>query len=198
MLDSVLYLRFEGLAVNRMGDRWSLMKRARWNVTKTVTVISRARDSSAISTTLPLTRYTGLFAMETRQIRVLHLVKPSQTYILSRSPAPMAIYPITGASADIASRFATVSLKTCIELICDSSSEIFSDSRKDYSVYSLDPLESYGPSSSSSPPGQSVACGRLSAIRSSHNRAMVTGTLMKDKMGQNALELVFVLHEVRS
>ncbi|KAE9408661.1 hypothetical protein BT96DRAFT_667367 [Gymnopus androsaceus JB14] len=133
--------------------------------------------------------------METRQIRVLHLVSPSQVYVISRSPAPMPIYPITGASPEIATRFATVSLKTCVEIIYDSCSEIFS-SNLDHSVHTLDPLEAHGAaSSSSSTHGVPVACGRLSAIRSSNNRTMVTGTLMKDRAGQNALEVVFVLYE---
>ncbi|KAJ4483736.1 hypothetical protein J3R30DRAFT_3402371 [Lentinula aciculospora] len=135
--------------------------------------------------------------MECRQIRVFHSVAPAQTYILSRSPFSMQIFPINENSTASPLQFASVSLKSCIDLICNSSPEIFSDSQKDFSVYSLDPLESLASVASCSTSSQtiSVACGRISAIRSSNGHAVVNGTLVKDRVGQEALQLVFVLCE---
>ncbi|KAJ3733827.1 hypothetical protein DFJ43DRAFT_197421 [Lentinula guzmanii] len=135
--------------------------------------------------------------MENKQIRVLHSVAPAQTYILSRSPSPIQIYLVNESSSGNPPQFASVSLKSCMDILYISSPELFSNTRKDFSVYCLDPLESPASVASTSTSTQtvSVACGRLSAIRSSDGRAMVTGTLVKDRVGHEALQLVFVLCE---
>ncbi|KAH7876777.1 uncharacterized protein C8R40DRAFT_1098645 [Lentinula edodes] len=121
--------------------------------------------------------------MKNRYIRVLHSVSPAQTYVLSRSPSPVQIYPINENSIGNSTQFASTSLKSCIDIIYNSSPELFNNSKKDFSVYSLDPLESLASVASTSTSLQtvSVACGRISAIRASNGHSKV----------------VFVLCEVR-
>lgn len=131
---------------------------------------------------------------QNRRIRILHSVAPSQTYILSCSPSTVPIYPLNDGNA---TQFATVSLRTCIEIIYEASSELFTDSLKDYSVYCMDPLESLSMASSSKPVTVACGLGRVSTIRASHDRTRVTGTMMRDRTGQESLEVVFVLREVR-
>ncbi|KAJ3843574.1 hypothetical protein F5878DRAFT_604586 [Lentinula raphanica] len=135
--------------------------------------------------------------MESKQIRVLHSIAPAETYILSRSTSPMQVYPVNNASGNTI-QFADVSLKSCMDIIHASSPDLFSSSKKDFSVYCMDPLESSALMASTSTSFQpvSVACGRLSAIRLSDGQAMVTGTLVRDRVGQEALQLVFVLREI--
>ncbi|KAJ3867994.1 hypothetical protein EV359DRAFT_78105 [Lentinula novae-zelandiae] len=135
--------------------------------------------------------------MKNRNIRVLHSVSPAQTYVLSRSPSPVQIYPINENSTGNSTQFASASLKSCIDIIYNSSPELFNNSKKDFSVYSLDPLESLASVASTSTSSQtvSVACGRISAIRASDGHSIVTGTIVKDRVGQEALQVVFVLCE---
>ncbi|GAW05594.1 protein [Lentinula edodes] len=135
--------------------------------------------------------------MKNRYIRVLHSVSPAQTYVLSRSPSPVQIYPINENSIGNSTQFASASIKSCIDIIYNSSPELFNNSKKDFSVYSLDPLESLASVASTSTSLQtvSVACGRISAIRASNGHSTVTGTLVKDRVGQEALQVVFVLCE---
>ncbi|KAF9070783.1 hypothetical protein BDP27DRAFT_1323010 [Rhodocollybia butyracea] len=132
---------------------------------------------------------------QNRRIRILHSVAPSQTYILSCSPSTVPIYPLNDGNA---TQFATVSLRTCIEIIYEASSELFTDSLKDYSVYCMDPLESLSMASSSKPVTVACGLGRVSTIRASHDRTRVTGTMMRDRTGQESLEVVFVLREVQN
>ncbi|KAJ3852652.1 hypothetical protein EV368DRAFT_82312 [Lentinula lateritia] len=135
--------------------------------------------------------------MKSRYIRVLHSVSPAQTYVLSRSPSPVQIYPINENTTGNSTQFASASLKSCIDIIYNSSPELFNNSKKDFSVYSLDPLESLASVASTSTSSQtvSVACGRISSIRTSDGHFTVTGTLVNDRIGQEALQVVFVLCE---
>ncbi|KIK68983.1 hypothetical protein GYMLUDRAFT_53493 [Collybiopsis luxurians FD-317 M1] len=138
-------------------------------------------------------------------VRVLHSVSPSQSYVLSRSPTPITIYPVppksqpqntqNSSSSLPPPRFARVSLKACIDIICENSSELFNDNTRDYSVYTLDPLETFALTST---PGAnsrqvSLACGRISSIRALNDPTTVVGTMTEDRFGQEFLEVVFVL-----
>lgn len=114
--------------------------------------------------------------------------------------------------------FGTASLKTCLDAICISSPELVQDKRRDFSVYVLDPLESNsapaqvnipnavsGSQSSDSrstpeqPRGLAVALGLMSwaLMLDERDSTPVTGTVIKLPTGQEALEIIFALKEVR-
>lgn len=115
--------------------------------------------------------------------------------------------------------YATASLKTCLNAICRSSPELVQDFTRDFSVYVLDPLESdsapvlvniASPLSGSLPVktnqsiaepsrGVAVGLGLMSwALLADESDAIdVTGTLIKLGTGQEALEVIFALREVR-
>ncbi|KAF5388838.1 hypothetical protein D9757_005601 [Collybiopsis confluens] len=130
-------------------------------------------------------------------VRVLHLVSPSQKYIFSDSLVPMTVCPLPPKpqleNSPPQPRFAAVSLKACIDIICDSSSELFDDGSNDYSVYSLDPWESYGKEEAIR------ALGRMSSLRSLNASSLIiNGAMSENPLGQELLEVVFLLVVTRA
>jgi len=113
--------------------------------------------------------------------------------------------------------YATTFLKTCLDTICRSSPELVQDVARDFSVYVLDPLESSSapapvnisntkfnfcsPLSNPVEPSNGVAVGlglmswALGAGET--DGVTVTGTLIRQGTGQEALEVIFALREVR-
>jgi hypothetical protein len=113
--------------------------------------------------------------------------------------------------------YATTSLKMCLDTICRSSPELVQDANRDFSVYVLDPLESnsapapvhisnttFNCGSSVSTSAESsnavaVGLGLMSwaLVAGESDGVTVTGTLVKQGTGQEALEVIFALREVR-
>lgn len=166
-------------------------------------------------------------------LRVLYTINSSPQYILARSHClvPVSLVPhhqsyithnVGGPplKSDSEPRYATVSLRTCLDTICRSSPELVQDNTRDFSVYVLDPLESNSapapvhisssptgpdiqPSQSRDSSGQrgvAVGLGLMSwaMLAEESDSVSVAGTLMKLGSGQDALEVVFALREVRS
>ena len=158
-------------------------------------------------------------------LRVLYTINSSPQYILARSLSPVSITIIphqeepraTQPYATQAALYASVTLKTCLDAICRSSPDLTQDTSRDFSLYVLDPLESnsapapvnisnaHGDTGSlnnaavEKPRPVAVGLGLMSwALASNdHNLIFVTGTLMKQPNGQEALEVIFALREVR-
>ncbi|KAF8629859.1 hypothetical protein AX15_003220 [Amanita polypyramis BW_CC] len=151
-------------------------------------------------------------------LRALYTINSSPQYILARSHSPIPVTPISEQSHHAArQRYATVSLKACLDTICRSSPELIQDNNRDYSVYVLDPLESNSapaPMSisnssarntsmkahekkSEQPYGVAVGLGLMSwALHADENdTALVTGTQVRLNTGQDALEIIFALRE---
>lgn len=127
---------------------------------------------------------------------------------------------VTQATAEHPPEFGTVPLKICLDTICHSSPELVQDFSRDFSVYVLDPLESNSapapvnisnPTSDSQPlkpctnviePSRGVAVGlglmSWALLADEKDVAAVTGTLIKLGTGQEALEVIFALREVRA
>lgn len=144
---------------------------------------------------------------EKRLLRILYTINSSPQYILARSHS---LVPVTLITNNTGRRYATVSLKICLDTLCRSSPELVQDNSRDYSVYVLDPLEAgystgQNVASSSSDPtaqaaGVAVALGLMSwALHTEESDSMpVTGTIIQQPTGQDALEVIFSLREVRS
>ena len=158
-----------------------------------------------------------------RPLRILYSLNGSPQYILARStgPVPIEFIPSSAGAAASSSRsivppnpgYASASLKTCLNTICRSSPELIQDRTRDFSVYLLDPLEtdcapaqvkiSHTPSQSSiseAPEARvAVGLGLMSwGLMADESDAMsVTGTLKVSGTGQEMLELIFSLREVR-
>ncbi|KAL0956006.1 hypothetical protein HGRIS_002181 [Hohenbuehelia grisea] len=149
----------------------------------------------------------------TLSLRILYTINSSPQYILARSPS---FVPVTSVPTNLNSaynlqssgshRYGTVTLKICLETIFRSSPELVQDKTRDYSVYVLDPLESFlAPGSASSPApdsrdrprgvavGLGLMSGALVAVES--NSLPVAGTIIKLGTGQDALEVIFALRE---
>ena len=153
---------------------------------------------------------------ETKVLRVLYTINSSPQYILARSLSPVSVVLHSREEDSKASQpviYASVSLKLCLETICHSSPELIQDSTRDFSLYVLDPLESNsapapvnianahgdaaGLTSSAQPRGVAVGLGLMSwALAAEDDAIPVTGTLVKQSMGQKALEVIFALREV--
>ncbi|KAJ6558460.1 hypothetical protein DFH09DRAFT_1162882 [Mycena vulgaris] len=151
-------------------------------------------------------------------LRILYSLNGSPQYILARSQGvvPVEFIPSQGnggasssrSTAPPTPRYASASLKTCLNTICRSSPEIIQDRARDFTVYLLDPLEtdcapaqvnishSLKPSVPDSP-GVAVGLGLMSwALSSDETDAMsATGTLKVSGMGQEMLEIIFSLRE---
>ena len=158
-------------------------------------------------------------------LRILYTINSSPQYILARSHSAVTVNLISEPEVDVKQhptrlKFATVSLKACLDTICRSSPELIQDNNRDYSVYVLDPLESgaapapmnISNSSNSSastkaqdkkpehPCGVAVGLGLMSwALQADGNDgAVVTGTQVRLGTGQGALEVIFALREVQN
>jgi hypothetical protein len=152
-------------------------------------------------------------------LRVLYTINSSPQYILARSLSPVNIIEdsLADTSPQAPALYANVSLKTCLDAICRSSPDLTQDSTRDFSLYVLDPLESnsapapvnisnaHGNTAGSTgsavvekPRPVAVGLGLMSWALASDDRdsICVTGTLMKQPNGQEALEVIFALREV--
>ena len=149
-------------------------------------------------------------------LRVLYTINSSPQYILARSHSKV---PVTLVSPlQDKPLYANVCLKTCLDTICRSSPELTQDISRDFSLYVLDPLESNSapapvnissadsdaslnnPSSSMEQTrGVAVGLGLMSWALSADDSDPITvvGTLVKQSNGQEALEVIFALREVR-
>jgi hypothetical protein len=153
-------------------------------------------------------------------LRILYTINSSPQYILARSHSPVPVSLISEPQEHSTQpKFATVSLKACLDTICRSSPELIQDNNRDYSVYVLDPLESSSApapmniSNSSNvtasvktqdkkqeqPCAVAVGLGLMSWALHADERdgAVVTGTQVRLGTGQGALEVIFALREVR-
>lgn len=163
---------------------------------------------------------------EKRALRILYSINGSSQYILAKSPAPVPVELIpcnqlgtdtNGASssrsvAPTAPRFASASFKTCLNVICRSSPELIQDRARDFSVYLLDPLETECPPAQTNRLPQAptpdsplearvaVGLGLMSwELKSDETEVKpVTGTLKVSGTGQEVLEIIFSLREVRA
>lgn len=148
-----------------------------------------------------------------RPLRVLYTINGSPQYILARSAfqVPITVLPLSPHDREPSTssqtqrpRFATASLKTCLDTICRSSPELIQNQALDHSVYVLDPLESNTTlstvnfSHSEQSRGVAVGLGLMSwALMTDESEATaVTGTLIQPGTGQEALEVIFSLREV--
>lgn len=154
----------------------------------------------------------GLFhsqtRMEQRLLRILYSTNDSTQYVLARSRSLIPVYPLAsvldgapdGTRTQTRTRYASVSIKACVDTLCLSSPDLIQDRTRDFSVYHLDPLESVGPvcngSQSSEAVGVPVGLGLMSGLRAADGNLPVTGTLTKLRTGLEALEVVFNLREV--
>jgi hypothetical protein len=153
-------------------------------------------------------------------LRILYTINSSPQYILARSlsAVPVVLLPQTqntSAASQSLSPYATTSLKACLDTICRSSPEIVQDVARDFSVYVLDPLESNSapapvnisnatlhaglPATVEPSNGVAVGLGLMSwaLVAGESDGVTVTGTLVKQGMGKEALEVIFALREVR-
>ncbi|KAF8170332.1 hypothetical protein K438DRAFT_1773885 [Mycena galopus ATCC 62051] len=149
-------------------------------------------------------------------LRILYSVNGSAQYILARSQGavPVEFIPSHGIETGAGSsrsppppRYASASLKTCLNTICRSSPEITQDPNLDFSVYLLDPLEmdcvpaqhmSAQPSAAEAPESQvAVGLGLMSwALMADETDATpATGTLKVSGAGKEVLELIFSLRQ---
>lgn len=157
-------------------------------------------------------------------LRILYALNGSSQYILARShgAVPVEFIPSPAIATEGASssrsvtppppRYASASLKTCLDAICRSSPEIIQDPNRDFSVYLLDPLEtdcapahvniSHSLSQASFPEAPesrvAVGLGLMSwALMTDETDAIpVTGTLKVSGAGQQMLEVIFSLRQV--
>lgn len=153
-------------------------------------------------------------------LRILYSLNSSPQYILARSQGvvPVEFIPSQGNGAGSSRstvepppRYASASLKTCLNTICRSSPEIIQDRSRDFSVYLLDPLETdcapaqvnISHSASQSVPDTpesrvAVGLGLMSwALMADETDNMsATGTLKVSAAGQEMLEIIFSLREV--
>ncbi|KAJ7874796.1 hypothetical protein B0H14DRAFT_91966 [Mycena olivaceomarginata] len=156
-------------------------------------------------------------------LRILYALNGSSQYILARShgAVPVEFIPSPAIATEGASssrsvtppppRYASASLKTCLDAICRSSPEIIQDPNRDFSVYLLDPLEtdcapahvniSHSLSQASFPEAPesrvAVGLGLMSwALMTDETDAIpVTGTLKVSGAGQQMLEVIFSLRQ---
>lgn len=149
---------------------------------------------------------TLLFPPAMVPLRILYTINSSPQYILAKSTSPVKVIPVS-----YNPKYATTSLKASLDFICHSSPELLQHPERDFSVYILDPLESHSapapvsistPSASTSTAcipttGVAVALGLMSSARSPSTDIPVTGTLITLGTGQQALEVIFALREVR-
>ncbi|KAF7315226.1 hypothetical protein MIND_00037000 [Mycena indigotica] len=146
-------------------------------------------------------------------LRILYTLNGNPQYILARSAGvvPIELIPLsTNATASSShtpppARYATTSLKTCLDTMCHSSPELIQDRTRDFSVYLLDPLEAdcvpTQPSSfqsNTNPPADptvAVGLGLMSwaLAADEHDSVPVTGTLKANAGGREMLELIFSL-----
>lgn len=160
-------------------------------------------------------------------LRVLYTINSSPQYILARSQSRVQISVIPSSAhescSDTSNAFSpiygSVSLKTCLDTVFRSSPELAHDNGRDFSLYVLDPLESRSAPApvhinasedASSANGSAlgveqtrgvaVGLGLMSWALSADESDMmpVVGTLVKQTNGQEALEVVFSLREVRA
>ncbi|TFK44447.1 hypothetical protein BDQ12DRAFT_730508 [Crucibulum laeve] len=164
------------------------------------------------------------------RLRILFTINSSPQYILARShlPVPVVLIPAshhtppsaesgTSTSSVACPSYGTVSLKKCLDTICQSSPELVQDTTRDYSVYVLDPLESnaapaqvhisYSNLTTSSAPSQdgvgaqprgvAVGLGLMSwALQAKEIDSIpVVGSVTKQATGLEALEVIFALRE---
>ncbi|KAJ6603136.1 hypothetical protein B0H10DRAFT_2079513 [Mycena sp. CBHHK59/15] len=156
-----------------------------------------------------------------RPLRILYSLNGSPQYILARSQGavPVELIPSQGngvasssrSTTPPPSRYATASLKTCLNTICRSSPEIIQDRGRDFSVYLLDPLETdcapaqvkishslSNPLAADAPEARvAVGLGLMSwGLLADESEAMsVAGTLRVTAAGQEMLEIIFSLRE---
>lgn len=147
--------------------------------------------------------------MEKWSLRILYTVNGSP-YILARSltPVEITLFPSTPTSSRASGsifpkQYGMVSLKTCLETLRRSSPDLMQGGAQNLSLYALDPLEAaeqYEQASTSTIQlGLPVAIGSLSwAMAAEESRDVpVHGTLVTQRMGQEALEVVLMLNQVR-
>ena len=152
--------------------------------------------------------------MDSRNVplRILYTINSSPQYILARSSSSVPVVSLQSSPS-----YATTFLKTCLDTICRSSPELVQDVARDFSVYVLDPLESNSAPApvnisntasnrhstpSASPElsnGVAVGLGLMSwaLVAGESDGVTVIGTLVKQGTGQEALEVIFALREVR-
>jgi hypothetical protein len=123
-------------------------------------------------------------------VRILYTINSSPQYILAR---PSHSLPTTSLHPPI---YATCPLKPCLDAICRSSPELVHDSSRDFSVYVLDPLESLSDPDSHAR-GVAVGLGLMSWALLADDDKQVTGTLITTANGEEALEVILALREVR-
>ncbi|KAL0072729.1 hypothetical protein AAF712_000492 [Marasmius tenuissimus] len=146
--------------------------------------------------------------MEQRILRTLYRTDDTEQLFLARSRSLVPIYRLTTISDDTESasngqptEYASVSVKDCIESLCEASPDLFKDQIRDFSVYHLDPLESVGSAggstSSHTLAGVPVGLGLMSDLKLADRNLLLTGTLTKLRTGLEALEVVFTIREIR-
>ncbi|KAJ7502880.1 hypothetical protein B0H11DRAFT_1906704 [Mycena galericulata] len=146
-------------------------------------------------------------------LRILFTLNGSAQYILARSQGVVSVEFIhfQGNSASSSSstppRYASVSLKTCLDTICRSCPEIIQDRSRDFSVYLLDPLETdcapaqvsiSHPSVADAPEARvAVGLGLMSwaLMADEADTVSATGTLKVSSSGKEMLEVIFSLRE---
>ncbi|KAJ7128984.1 hypothetical protein C8R43DRAFT_1074558 [Mycena crocata] len=153
-----------------------------------------------------------------RPLRILYSLNGSPQYILARSlsAVPVEFIPAQGNGRASSSRstppppprYASASLKTCLNIICRSSPELIQDNTRDFSVYLLDPLETdcapaqvniaHSLAQTEAPEARvAVGLGLMSwGLLADEREAMsVTGTLKVSAAGLEMLEIIFSFRE---
>ncbi|ESK93674.1 hypothetical protein Moror_1491 [Moniliophthora roreri MCA 2997] len=146
--------------------------------------------------------------VENRFLRVFYTKNDSSQLTLARSRGLVPVYPFTSFTDDSTNasgsstpqtRYATVSLRACIDTLSASSPDLIHDHHRDYSVYHLDPLESDPDDVSTqnlAKNGVSVGLGLISELRKEEQNIAVSGRVIRLKTGLDAMEVVFQLREV--
>ncbi|KAH9911145.1 uncharacterized protein BXZ73DRAFT_108221 [Epithele typhae] len=139
--------------------------------------------------------------METRllPIRAMYVINSAEPYLLalSSTKASVSIIPphLVPLAADDHITYGKVSLRPCLEAICQSSPELVPNGVRDYSVYAIDPFESRRKGAPSHSPGVAVGFGWMSdALRSPHPPT-VFGTVSSGGIYDDALEVIFSIRE---
>ena len=193
----------------KMSVEW-MSKRKERLLTKTRAVASCDLRHVSHVTTL-LTLLPSL--MEKRFLRILYTINAGQ-YILARSLTAVETTTIPSSTEGAAPSYGYVSLRRCLNIVCQSSPEVFQDlsnGGSDFSVYHLDPLEAEtapeqlsitdnGESRSTGPQTRGVAVGMGLMSWGLHSEegeeATLNGTLTRLANGSAGLEVILALREV--
>jgi hypothetical protein len=87
-------------------------------------------------------------------------------------------------------------LKPCLNTICCSSPELIHNSSRNFSIYVLDPLESLSDPNFHAH-GVTVGLSLMSWALLADDNKQVTSTLITTANGEEALEVILALREVR-